>query len=119
MTTQEIAARLVQLCRLADFSAAQKELFADNAVSIEPHSTADFQKETYGLDNILEKGKKFSSMIETLHSISISDPVCASNSIAVALSMDVTMKERGRMKMSELCVYTTKDGKIVSEQFFM
>jgi hypothetical protein len=29
------------------------------------------------------------------------------------------MKGRERESMSELCVYTVKDGKIVSEQFFM
>jgi len=29
------------------------------------------------------------------------------------------MKERGHMDMTELCVYQVKDGKIISEQFFM
>jgi len=33
--------------------------------------------------------------------------------------MDVTMKGKGRMAMTELCVYQTKDGKIIAEQFFM
>ena len=46
MTTKEIADRLVELCRKGDFEAAQSELFANDVVSIEPHSTPDFQKET-------------------------------------------------------------------------
>ena len=33
--------------------------------------------------------------------------------------MDVTMKGGQRMKMTELCIYHVKDGKIVSEQFLM
>jgi hypothetical protein len=33
--------------------------------------------------------------------------------------MDIKMKGRERGKLTELCVYTVKDGKIVAEQFFM
>jgi hypothetical protein len=29
------------------------------------------------------------------------------------------MKGQGRMNMGELCVYRVKDGKIVSEEFFL
>jgi len=119
MTTQEIAKRLVELCRKGEFETAQKELFADDAVSIEPHATPDFQKETKGLQSIIEKGHKFESMVEKLHGVTASEPLCAANSIAFVLGMDVTMKERGHMNMSELCVYTIKDGKIISEQFYM
>lgn len=119
MTTTEIANRLVELCQKGEFEAAQKELYADDAVSIEPHGTPDFQKETHGLDAILEKGKKWSEMVEEHHGTHISEPLVADNSFAVTMKMDVTMKGRGRMNMTELCIYHVKDGKIVSEQFFM
>lgn len=119
MTTQEIANRLVELCRKGDFETAQKELYSQDAVSIEPYSTPAFEKETKGLDAIFEKGKKFDAMVEALHSVNISDPLVAAQSIAFCLTMDVTMKERGRTTMSELCVYDLKDGKIVSESFHM
>jgi len=33
--------------------------------------------------------------------------------------MNVTIKARGPMDITELCVYQVKDGKIVSEQFYM
>ncbi len=29
------------------------------------------------------------------------------------------MKGQGRMNMTELCVYQVKDGKVISEQFFV
>ena len=48
MTTKEVAERLVELCRKGDFESAQSELFADDAISIEPYSTPDFEKETKG-----------------------------------------------------------------------
>ena len=119
MTTQEIANRLVEICETGDFEAAQKELFAEDAVSIEPHSTPEFDKETKGLKAMQEKAKKWEEMVEKTQDIKISEPLIATNSFAVTLKMHVTMKQGGDMDMNELCVYTVKDGKIVSEQFFM
>jgi hypothetical protein len=119
MTTQQIADRLVELCNKGQYETAQKELYADNAISIEPYSTPDFEKETKGLEAILEKGHKFSAMVDTMHGGSLSAPLIAGNSIAFTLTMDVTMKGSTRQKMTELCVYNIKDGKIVSEQFYM
>ena len=119
MTTNEIGARLAALCRQGQFEAAQKELYAQDAVSIEPHPTPAFEKETKGLDAILEKGKKWDTMVQEYHSLTVSEPLVAGNSFACTMRMDLTMKERGRMDMTELCVYQVKDGKIVSEAFFM
>ena len=119
MTTQQIADRLVELCRKGDFETAQKELFADDAMSIEPYATPAFEKETKGKQAIKEKGEKWSSMVQETHSITVSDPLVGGNSFACTMRMNVTMKERGPMDMTELCVYQVKDGKIISEQFFM
>jgi hypothetical protein len=119
MNTEEVARRLVTLCREEKWEAAQKELYAPDAVSIEPHETPAFPKETKGLEAILEKGRKFVSMIEQSHSTHVSDPIVAGNAFACTMRLDITMKGRGRMDMSELCVYEVKNGKIVSERFFM
>jgi hypothetical protein len=118
MATQEIATRLAELCRQGQFEAAQKELFAENAVSIEPRETPEFPKETKGLRAIIEKGHKFQSMVQQMHGCATSAPLVAGNAIAFTLTMDVTMKGRGRVKLAELCAYEVKDGKVVSEQFF-
>jgi len=119
MTTKEVANRLVELCRKGDFESAQSELFADDALSIEPYSTPDFEKETKGKKAIKEKGEKWNAMVDTMHAMEISDAVVATNSFAVTMRMHVTMKEKGEMDMTELCVYQVKDGKIISEEFFM
>ncbi|HEY1165691.1 MAG TPA: SnoaL-like domain-containing protein [Chitinophaga sp.] len=119
MTTQQIANRLAELCRLGQFEAAQKELYAEDAISIEPYETPEFAKETKGLDAIIEKGHKFESMVEEMHGGNVSEPLVAGNTFAFVMSMDMTMKGQGRMNMSELCVYQVKDGKVISEQFYM
>jgi ketosteroid isomerase-like protein len=119
MKTNEIALRLVALCREGQWKTAQQELFADDAVSIEPYATPGFEKETKGKAAIAEKGDRFEAMVETMHACTVSDPLVAGNSFACTMTMDVTMKGQPRMQMAELCVYAVKDGKVVSEQFFM
>jgi hypothetical protein len=119
MSTQQIADRLVELCRKGEYEKAQKELFADNAVSIEEAASPVFEKETRGLKAIIEKGHKFDEMVEAIHGGSVSEPLVAGNSIAFELKLDATMKGKGRSEMKEICVYKVKDGKVVSESFVM
>jgi hypothetical protein len=119
MSANETARRLVELCRQGKWEEAQKELFAEDAVSIEPHATPAFEKETKGLDAILEKGRRFEAMVQEMHGLNVSEPLVTGSAIAFKLTMDITMKGRPRESWEELCVYQVKDGKIISEQFFM
>lgn len=119
MTTEQIAHRLKELCDRGAFEDAIKDLFAPDAVSIEPYDTPDFPRETKGTDAIFAKGKKWNEMVSESHSLEISEPLIAQNSFALTMQMDVTMKGRGRMSHKELCVYQVKDGKVISEAFFM
>jgi hypothetical protein len=119
MKTEQIAKRLAELCNKGEFETAQKELFANDVVSIEPQATSEFPKETKGLQAILDKGHKFESMTDKVYEITTSEPLVTGNSFAMKLSMDMAMKGKKREKMEELCVYNVKDDKIVSEQFFM
>jgi hypothetical protein len=116
MTTQEIAARLVELCRQGQYETAQKELYADDAVSIEPEGNPMSGK-TVGLEGIIAKGQHFMSMVEEFHGGTVSEPVIAGNVFSVAAVLDATYKGRGRSLMEEICVYKVKDGKIISEEF--
>ncbi len=86
-------------------------------MSLEPHATPAFEKETKGLKAIHEKAEKWNSMVQEMHELTVSDPLIANNSFACTMRMNVTMKEGGKMDMTELCVYTIKDGKIISEEF--
>jgi len=117
MTTQEVAKRLVELCRTGDWETAQKELYAEHATSTE--ATDDFgPRMVQGMEAIREKGKKWAGMVEDLHGATVSEPVISDDHFAISMQMDITYKGGPRTKDTELCVYGVKDGKIVSEQFF-
>jgi len=117
MTTQEVANRFNELAQSGQWDVIQNELFADNAVSIEPAHSPGLQT-VEGIDAIREKGKKFGEMVEEMHGGYSNEPTVGGSHFALAMGMDVTMKGMGRMKMDEIAVYEVKDGKIVKEQFF-
>ncbi len=117
MTTQEVVSRYAELAKENKFDAIQDELYADNAVSIEPPGAQGLQN-AEGLDAIKKKGEMWNQMIEEMHGGYCSEPVVGGNHFSVAMGMDVTMKGGERMQMDEIAVYEVKDGKIVKEQFF-
>ena len=117
MTTKDVANRFNELAQTGQWQQIQDELFADNAVSIEPEHSQGMRS-AQGRDTISNKGKQFGEMVEEMHGGFSNEPQVAGNHFAVAMGMDVTMKGQGRMKMDEIAVYEVKDGKIVKEQFF-
>jgi hypothetical protein len=119
MTTQQIANRLAELCRNGDWKTAHNELFAKDAVSIEQQESPGFDKETKGIDAIRKKGEAWEGMVEEVHSMNVSEPQVAGNSFVLIMDMEMTMKQAGRQQIKELCVYETRDGKVISERFFM
>jgi ketosteroid isomerase-like protein len=119
MTTQEVANRFSELVKENKWTEIQIELYADDAVSIEPpHAAAQGLQNAEGLDAIKKKGEEWNKMIEEMHDGWCSEAVIAGNHFSVGMGMDVTMKGAGRMQMDEIAVYEVKDGKIVKEQFF-
>ncbi len=117
MTTQEVVKRYAQLAKENKWEIIQEELYADNAVSIEPPGAQGLQN-AEGLDAIKKKGEMWNQMIEEMHGGYCSEPVVGGNHFSVAMGMDVTMKGGQRTQMDEIAVYEVKDGKIVKEQFF-
>jgi len=119
MSTETVAKRLVSLCREGKFEQAQNELYAKDAISLEPQETANGPLgNVKGLKAILEKGHQFQANVEKIHKNEVSDPVVADGWFSVAMHLDATMKGRGRQDMREICVYHVKGDKIVQEQFF-
>lgn len=116
MTTQDVANRLIELCRTGKWDEAQNELYADNAVSLEPVGSR--MEKTEGMASIKEKGKHWAEMVEAFHGSEISEPIVAGSHFAVTMTMDITYKGAPRKKDGQLAVYEVKEGKIVKEQFF-
>ena len=117
MTTQDVANRFNELAQTGQWDKVQDELFADNAVSIEPPGSPGLQS-VEGIAAIKEKGKRFSEMVEEMHGGYTTAPVIGGKFFSVGMGVDCTMKGMGRQKMDEIALYEVKDGKIVREQFF-
>jgi hypothetical protein len=117
MTTQDVATRLVDLCRNGKIEEAKEELFAPDIISIEPYEGL-LPKETKGMDAIRKKAALFVSKVENFYGSTISEPIIAGDYFSLAWKTDLQMKGEARKTNSELAVYKVKDGKIISEQFF-
>ena len=119
MTTQEVANRFSELSKEGKFDVIQDELYSSDCESIEPkNGGTSGLTHAKGIEAIKEKGKKFNEAVEEMHGGYSGEPIIAGNYFSVAMGMDATMKDMGRMKMDEICVYEVKDGKIIKEQFF-
>ncbi len=117
MTTQELATLLVEMCRKGEVEEAKEKLFSKDIISIEP-AEGILPKETKGIDAIRKKAELFISLVENFYGDTISDPIIAGDYFSLSWESDLQMKGEARKTNSELCLYKTKDGKIISEQFF-
>ena len=117
MNTNQVANRLVELCREGKNIQVIDELYADDVISTEmPWMEGNTVVE--GIKAVMEKNEDWYSNVEEFHSGEISDPMVAGNHFSVKMGFDATFKDRGRQQMEELCVYEVKDGKIINEQFY-
>lgn len=117
MTTQEVANRFNELAQTNNWEAILKELYSEDAESIEPQGSVGLAS-VKGMPAILEKAQKFNESIEEIHGGWCSTPVVGGSYFSLSMGMDVTFKGMGRINMSEICLYKVVKGKIVSEQFF-
>ena len=115
MTTAEIAKRVVELNRVGDHLTIYKELYASDAISIE--NWGEEPEVHRGLEAIHKKSDMWMESVEEIHETSCSEALVSDSSFAITFTMDVTYKTMGRISMTELAVYTVKNGKIVKEEF--
>jgi len=98
---------------------AQGELYADDAVSIEPEGlTLGDVGNVKGMQAIYDKKRQFKAGLEKVDGITMSDTLIAGDWITAVLTIDATAKGGGRVNLNEVCVYQVQDGKIALEQFF-
>jgi len=116
MNTQQVADRLVELCRMGENMQAMQELYSDNVISKEMSNAPN--PIVSGKDAVVKKSQEWYASLEEFHSGEISDPVVAENHFSCTMKMDCTFKGQGRMQMQEVAVYQVQDGKITEEQFF-
>ena len=115
MTTQEVADKLIKLCRQGKYDEAYS-LYAEDAVSIEMPGVPN--ERTEGIANILKGFENWANSIEEHHGGTVGDAVVSGNHFVVPMTSDATFKDMGRCKMEELCVYEVENGKIKTASFF-
>ena len=117
MNTEELGLKLVELCRKAQWMEAVNSLYADEIVSVEPRAMGEMPAEMRGLEAVRGKTQWFIEAHE-VHGCTVSGPFVARDTFVVQFDIDVTDKTSGeRMQMSEVGIYTAKNGKVVREEF--
>ena len=117
MNTQEVANKVVELTRKEAWHEAVDQLYAKDIVSVEAGGMGDESPEKRGIEAIRGKVDWWVNSME-VHSFKVSGPFVAHDRFVVQYDVDVTDKDsKKRIQLSEVGVYTVKDGKIVREEF--
>lgn len=117
-STATVAQELVTLCREGRNLDAVNRLYSPRIVSIESSGTPEMPAEMSGIEAIRAKHEWWDANNE-VHSAQVNGPFLGEDQFAVQFTWDATFKPTGqRSTMSEMALYTVKDGKIVREEFF-
>jgi SnoaL-like domain len=116
MNTDEVAKKVVELTRKQAWYDAL-DLYDDNVVSVEASGMGGGPPETRGKAGVRGKVDWWVNAME-VHSFEAHGPFVAHDRFVVQYDADVSDKQsKQRHKMSEVGVYTVKNGKIVREEF--
>lgn len=113
-----VAQELVDLVRAGKNREAIDRFYAKDIVSIESVGNEAMPAEMTGIAAVLSKHDWWEENNE-VHSLEAAGPFVGKDGFAVRYTFDTTFKPMGRRStMTEMALYTVKDGKIVREQFF-
>ena len=115
MTTQQIANRLVELCRTGKNDQCYTELFAPTASSHEMPGVP--WGDTHGIGAMLAKSAAWAADVKQVHKMEVTEPVVYGDFFALGMGIDLEKKDGTRSFEQEMCVYTVAQGKIISERF--
>jgi hypothetical protein len=117
MNTEEVAKKVVELTRKQAWYEALDTLYDDNVVSVEASGMGGGSPETRGKQGVRGKIDWWVNGME-VHSFDVHGPFVAHDRFVVQFDADATNKQsKERTQLSEVGVYTVKNGKIVREDF--
>ena len=117
MSTQEVAEKVVELVRQQAWYKALDTLYDKDIVSVEASASEGESAEKRGIDQVRGKIDWWLNAME-VHSFNAKGPFVAHDRFVVQYDADVTEKNsKKRFQLSEVGVYTVKNGKIVREEF--
>ena len=117
MSTEEVAKKVVELVRKQAWYEALDALYDKDIVSVEAQTPDGSSPETRGMDGVRGKIVWWLDAMD-VHSFKANGPFVAHDRFVVQYDADVTDKNsKKRFQLSEVGVYTVKNGKIVREEF--
>jgi ketosteroid isomerase-like protein len=117
MNAEQVARKVVELCRKQAWHEAIDTLYANDIVSVEARTMDSSSPETRGIEGVRRKVDWWLENMQ-VHDAKVTGPFVAHDRFVVQYDTDVTDKNsKKRMQLSEVGVYTVKDGKIVREEF--
>jgi ketosteroid isomerase-like protein len=117
MNTEQVAKKVVELVRKQAWYEALDTLYDKDIVSVEANTSDGSSPEMRGKEAVRGKIDWWVNAME-VHSFTANGPFVAHDRFVVQYDADVTdKKSKQRRKLSEVGVYTVKDGKIVREEF--
>lgn len=117
-STSTVAQELVALCRAGRNLDAINKLYSPKIVSVEPVGNENMPAEMTGIEAIRQKNEWWNANNE-VHAAEVRGPFVGEDQFAVHYTFETTFKPTGqRLSMTEIALYTVKDGRIVREQFF-
>lgn len=117
MNTEEVAQKVVEYVRKQAWYEAVDALYDKDIVSVEARTQDGSSPETRGMAGVRGKVDWWVNTME-IHSFKVDGPFVAHDRFVVKYDVDVTDKNsKKRFQMSEVGVYTVKNGKIVREEF--
>jgi ketosteroid isomerase-like protein len=116
MDTKTVADAFTDLLKQHRHTDAAAQFNAPEIVSIEAMDGP--MREVRGTEAVKSKSDWWYANHE-VHGGTVEGPFCNGDQFAVRFTMDITAKETGqRMSMTEVGLYTVRNGKIVEERFF-
>ena len=117
MSAEEVAKKVMELTRKHAWHEALDTVYDKNIVSVEGYTTDGTSPETRGIEGVRGKTDWWVNAME-VHSFKVHGPFVAHDRFVVQHDADVTDKSsKQRRQISEVGVYTVKNGKIVREEF--
>ena len=116
MNTEEVATKLVEICRKGEWRKAL-DLYSNDIVSVEARDMENMPAEMRGIDQVRGKTDWWENNME-VHNAKVTGPFVARDTFVVQFDIDATEKASGkRMPLSEVGIYKVKDGKVAREEF--
>jgi SnoaL-like domain len=117
MNTEQVAQKVVEFVRKQAWYEALDTLYDKDVVSVEARTMDGSSPETRGKEGVRGKIDWWVDAME-VHSFKANGPFVAHDRFVVQYDADVTDKNsKERRQLSEVGVYTVKNGKIVREEF--